>query len=216
MRTWTTAALAGVAALALAAAPGLARAGNPHPHVLTIHFPDGSLGQIQYTGPVAPRVMLAPQAAFGPMPMPAFAPTPMPAMLGPDSPFAMLQRMSARMDREMSAMMRAAFTMPMLPLPSHLVPAGFGHAPFAGQDYSVITTINGNRVCTRSTTITSRGHGLRPQVVSDMSGDCGTAAPRALTPARQDATPDMGRHGNLIRVLDQGAPAAPRPRAWQG
>ena len=211
MRNWKTAALAGVAALALAAAPMLARADSPAGHVLTIHLPDGSVEQIHYAGATPPRVVLAPPGLFAPM-------AELPTAFGPQSPFAMLQRMSAQMDRTMAAMMHAAFTMPVLPFPGRLVPAGFGHAPF-GSSYSVITTINGNNVCTRSVTITSRGADARPQVVSDVSGNCGHAG-QALLPARQHLAPapaSAWRHGDLIRVKYDGGKVLPaRPASWQG
>ena len=206
------------AALALAAAPGLARAQNsPTPHVMTIQLPDGGVARIQYAGDVPPRVMFAPQATMA-MPMPF-----MPAAFGPDSPFAMLERMSAAMDREAAALMQQAgamFAAPMAPMPGALVPAGFGAAPPGSEAFSFASSTNGPGMCIRSMTITSTGPGAPPHVVRRQSGDCGHAGGPAA-PAFERIAPAQARPGNTIRVrYDGGQPPSslirPIPPAWQG
>jgi hypothetical protein len=144
--------LAGAAVVALA---GVARAQGSDVHVMNVRLPDGSIEQIQYTGDVAPRVVLAaPQAV---------------AM---ESPFAMLERMSAEMNRRAAAMfqaMNAAMAMP----PAG--PAGLTQA----------ATSAGAGFCMRSVQVTYTGNG-QPQVVSHTSGNCGPttgAAPAALPTA---------------------------------
>ena len=227
MRTLRNAILAGVAALALAATPGLARAQNsPTPHVMTIQLPDGGVARIQYAGDVPPRVMFAPQATMA-MPMPF-----MPAAFGPDSPFAMLERMSAAMDREAAALMQQAGAMfaapmapmapmpPMPPMPGALVPAGFGAAPLGSEAFSFASSTNGPGMCIRSMTITSTGPGAPPHVVRRQSGDCGHAGGPAA-PAFERIAPAQARPGNTIRVrYDGGQPPSslirPIPPAWQG
>lgn len=208
MRLLRTALLAGLAAGALALAPGLARAGSPQIHVLTVQLPGGGVAQIRYSGDVAPRVVLLPDGSAMPMmAMPS-------AVFGNDSPFAMLERMSAEMDREAAAMFQAAssaFAMPMPPNPDRLMPAALGGAPFSGRSFSFIASIAGNGVCMRSVTITSVA-GAQPRVVSDTSGNCGPVG-HAVTPAQQQVTPTL-RHDTLRVRYDMG-PSAPtsRPRA---
>lgn len=217
MRRLRTAVLAGVAALALAAAPGLARADNPSPHVMTIHLPDGSVAQIHYAGDVAPRVVFAPAASVPAMPMPV-----LPAAFGPGSPFAMLERLSAAMDREAAALMQqasAAFAAPMLPFPGAPVPAGLGGGAAGSEAYSFLGSTNGHGACLRSMTITSRGDGAAPRVVSRQSGDCG-AVGGAPAQAFENVAPAQARRGDMIRVKYDPvhAPAwliRPLP-AWQG
>lgn len=170
---------------ALAASPQSPTA--PQDHVLTVRLPDGSVEQIHYRGDVAPRVVVAP----GGMSIGAFAPT---AGFGPasdNSPFAMLQRLSAQMDRQMAEVMRNAPPMPSLAAPGAMQQtaagqeAAFGKLPAGTESYSFVSTVNGDHACSRSVQITSQGAGHAPRVVSQTSGDCGGAqaapAPQAPT-----------------------------------
>jgi hypothetical protein len=173
-----TALVAGVAAIACLGVAAMAQ--NPKPpaprfqaHVLTVQLPDGSVEQIRYSGAVAPQVALSPLGAFGPA-----------TAADAGSPFAMLERMSARMDREMADMMLDAPVMPLPPLagPGAIQPVDLGKLPAGGESYSFVSTVNGGKACTRSVQITSRGPNQPPRVVSRTSGDCGgqsAAAPQA-------------------------------------
>lgn len=206
MRAVKAALLAGVAALALAGIPVLARADSPPPgHDLTIQLPGGGTAQIHYTGNVAPQVVLlpGPMMMMPMMPMMAVAPP-----FGPDwgASFADFDRMMAEMNRATTTLLRQAATMAAMPPPG-------------AQGYRFVATMSGNNVCMRSVTITDRGAGLRPTVVSQVSGHCAPAA-GAATPARQGVTPPPARQGNIIRVRADGAAPAnvvrPVPLAWQG
>jgi len=190
MRIIPSVLVAGVAAVACLGVAAMAASPKFQPpprqdHVLTVRLPDGSVEQIQYSGDVAPRVALSP----GGPPMGAFAPM---AGFGPASdasPFAMLERMSAQMDREMAEMMRNAPPMPSLAAPGAMQqaaagqPAGPGKPPAGAQSYSFVSTIDGGRACTRSVQITSQGAGQAPRVVSQTSGDCAGQTGAAPRPA---------------------------------
>ncbi|WP_158926709.1 hypothetical protein [Acidisphaera sp. S103] len=171
--------LTGAAAIVLAGLTGMATAQtvtNPaQTHVLNVRLPNGQVEQIRYTGDVPPTVMLAPDAAMDTV-MPAF---------GPGSPFAMLQRMSADMDRQAAALFHDVGAMPMNVGPMNA--GGFG----------VIPAMSGPGVCMRSVQVTFTGNGQAPHVVSQTSGDCGpahgSAAPVMLpsAPVRHGVAPDV-------------------------
>jgi hypothetical protein len=124
---------------------------------MTVRLPDGQIEQIQYTGAVPPVIVMAPPA--------------MPAGFGLGNPFAVLERMTAAMDRQAEAMLREANALAARPMPN---PGGSG----------VIPAMSGPGVCMRSVQITFSGHDQAPRVVSQTSGDCGPAhgeaAPAAL------------------------------------
>lgn len=143
--------LAGAAGIVLAGLTGMATAQtvtNPaQTHVLNVRLPNGQVEQIRYTGDVPPTVILAPDAAMDAV-VPSF---------GPGSPFAMLERMSADMDRQAAALFHEIDAMPMNA-------GGFG----------VIPAMSGPGVCMRSVQVTFTGNGQAPHVVSQTSGDCGS------------------------------------------
>jgi hypothetical protein len=141
--------LAGAVGIVLAGLTGMATAQtvtNPaQTHVLNVRLPNGQIEQIRYTGGVPPTVMLAPDTAM----VPSF---------GSGSPFAMLERMSAEMDRQAAALFHDIDAMPMNA-------GGLG----------VIPAMSGPGVCMRSVQVTFTGNGRAPHVVSQTSGDCGPA-----------------------------------------
>ena len=138
MLTNRLAKVTGAAAIMLAGFTSLAAAGSPEYHVMNVQLPDGHVQQIRYTGDVPPTIVLTPV----------------------ESPFAMMDRMMADMNRRMNAMMHLA-AMPVAAAP-------------------------GSGVCMRSIQVSYTGNG-QPQVVSQTSGDCGPAsAPAALPNAPAD------------------------------
>ncbi len=141
-----------------AAGPALARDGQAH--VLTVRLPDGGIEQIQYTGDVPPQVILAPAPAA--LAAPVFAPQ---FSLGPS--FAAMERIAAVMDQQAAAMMRQVSELPMMT--GGLV----GGLPPGVSGYSMISTMAGNNVCTRSVQITFSGGNAQPRMVSHTSGNCG-------------------------------------------
>src|SRR4051794_11946038 len=94
--------LAGAAVVVLGGAAGLAEAQTPDAsgavHVMTVRMPNGMVQQIRYTGDVPPRIVFVPVES---QVMESRVAQPV------ESPFAMMQRMSAEMDRQMAMMMQA-------------------------------------------------------------------------------------------------------------
>ncbi len=133
--------------LALAGGTGLALAQTVHS--MTVGLPNGGLAQIQFFGNVAPK------AAF-------LSEPPAAEYRYPASPFAMLDRISAQMDRDMDALMSDVAAAPPL---VDLLPGTTQH--------SVVSTMVGDgRFCMRSVEITREAPGARPHVVRHSSGDC--------------------------------------------
>ncbi len=181
--------LLGVATIGLIGAVAYA-ADAPQTHVLTIPLPGGGVEQIRYTGDKAPRVIVqegSPAAA-------AWA-----AQFGANSPFAMLDRMQAEMDREMAAMLRRSFAMPSMPTMSAdpLQQATIGNAPAGAQSYSVVSTFSGGHACTQSLEVTSQGPGQPPKVVRQSSGDCGAAQAAPAQPSAPAAAIPPGRRTSI-------------------
>lgn len=173
MRRSKTALLAGAAAALLAGGFALASANL---HTMTVQVPGGGVATIQYAGAVKPKV------TFDNNPFAA-------NFMGWNAPFAALQRASIRMDREMDAMMHDFGAWNANPLFS----AKLENAPAGIHEYSMVSTLSGNHVCTRTMQITSMGNG-KPKVVSHSSGDCGAMAGAGLitvhplSPGTQSAT----------------------------
>lgn len=147
--------LAGAAVIGLAGSAGLAQAQAPDAHVLTVQLPNGAVEQIHYTGSVPPRVVFLPEQPVA------------------ETPFAMLDRISAAMDRQMAMMMQAVAA----PMPAMM--------PFAPPPSSTglrMVAAPGAHVCMQSVSITYAGDGSAPKIERRTSGDCGasTAGPAAL------------------------------------
>ena len=151
--------LAGVAALSLGGGTALALAQPLQP--MMVWLPDGSLAQIQYAGNVPPWV--------------AFAPEPLAAgYYGPASTFAMLDRISAEMDREMDALMGdVGMAPPPLVSPGYMFNFDMRNLPPGAAQYSFVSTMAGDgNYCMHSMEITRAASGARPHLVTHTSGDC--------------------------------------------
>lgn len=201
--TFRTALLAGVAAIGIAGFAALAVAQNsqtgPQIHVMTVALPGGGTAQIRYTGEVAPQV------SFGTGPAALADWMTMPAMFGPESPFAMLDRMSAEMDRQAAAMFRQAEALTARAQPGQPMEVALGNLPPGGRSYSFVSSMSGNGVCTQSVEITSTGNGA-PKVVRHSSGNCGpaaggTAGGAVAVPAAPGSRPDT------LWIKDSNAPS---------
>lgn len=177
MRILPTTLLAGVASVALA--------GSVAAHTLTVRLPDGTTEQIDYSGDVAPQVSFVPAASAA---APAWA-------FGPSSPFALMQQISAEMDRETAAMMRQMQQLQvdaLQPGPGSGQPLAVDmtNLPRGAESYSFVSTLSPGGVCSQSMEITSTGPGQKPQVVTHRSGNCGTVgAPAPTNAAAPDTTP---------------------------
>jgi len=187
-------ALAGSAAWAASA---------PARHQLTVWLPGGGSETITYAGDVAPKVSFA-SGDFGPASF--WSPAGWDAMaFGNASP---IDRVAAAMDADMETMIRQADAMMAMPA---MVPAfnGVSEAdlkalPPGSQSYSVISTMNGNNVCTRSVQITESGQG-KSQVVRRSSGNC-AAVPDGSVLFHLAPQEDQGLT-NVKSAAPQSAPA---------
>ena len=173
--------VAGAAALALGGGAALALA-QPL-DTMTVRLPDGGLAQIQYAGNVPPWVAFAPEP-------------PAAGTYGPASTFAMLDRISAEMDREMDALMRdVAFAPPPRVGPGAMLDFDMPNLPSGAAQYSFVSTTAGDgKYCMRSMEITRTAPGARPRVVTHTSGDCRGAGesgfgPPPLAPEHRAAPP---------------------------
>ena len=146
-------------------------------HTMLVHLPDGSVEQVRYTGDVAPRVVLRPVAV-----------DPMLAAFGPDSPFAMMDRISAQMDARMAGMMQQAAAMQRM-TPEQLQQTALASAPGTTSSFTFVSSSSGNGTCSQSIRTVSLGDGKAPQVTRTASGDCGSAVqkPQGLTPTAAPA-----------------------------
>jgi hypothetical protein len=178
-------------AVAAAAVAGVATAAALNTHTLTVRLPDGGVERIIYTGNVAPRVEVAPSVAAVPVVWPSLAGF-------DDTAFAAIDQMSARMDREMAAMLRQADAMEARALagPNALTSVSTGDTPSGARSLSYISTLSGGGVCSRSVEITSTGDGQAPRVVKRSSGDCGASA--APPPLRSPTAAAMRQRTELL------------------
>jgi hypothetical protein len=185
MRILPTTLLAGVACVALA--------GTVAARTLTLQLPDGTTEQIDYAGDVAPRVSFTPPQIID-------------GAFGPNSPFALMQQISAQMDREADAMMRQMQAIAAQPLtgPGQPIQVDMTKLPPGTQSYSFVSTLSPSGVCSQSTEIIAKGPGQKPQVITHRSGNCGTAAGGVATPTI--ATPDQSPATQ---------PAQPRAQTYQ-
>jgi hypothetical protein len=195
VRKLRTAFVAGAAVIAAAGFVSAAAAASSF-HVLTVRLPDGSLEQIRYLGDQPPEVSLG-QASL-PLVSPAFG------LIGPDPVFADLDRISADMDRSAAAMLDEARRMEAhaFASPDRLLNIDFGNAPPGTRAYSMVSTLSGGHVCTRSVQYSWSSDGKAPRVVTRTSGDCGPGRGRSVSsPPRRFFEPV--RSPRLIEVNDR-------------
>ena len=160
MHTVRTVLMAGAAAVVLFGACGAVASAT---HVMTVRLPGGAVEEIQYTGNIAPKVVVSRQGTALDFGWPV-------AFFGPDSAFAELNRISAAMDRQMDVMLHNAEA--FAAEPGVVTEIDAGKLPAGSQGYSFVSTMSGSGMCGKSVEITSRS-GQKPQVVSRSWGDCG-------------------------------------------
>jgi hypothetical protein len=190
--------LAGLASVAVAGYAGFAHAGTPDVKTMTVQLPGGGIEEIEYTGTVAPQVILAPALPADAALMPMAPPGDM------TDPFAALEQLSAEMDQQAAAMINAANAMAADAMgPSGpLVPAGFAQMPPSSTGFSFVSSVSGGGqgACMQSLEITSMGNGQAPRVVSHSSGNCGGGGPSLSAPG-----------GAIPAALPAALPGAPVP-----
>jgi hypothetical protein len=194
-----------LASAALLAAAGIAGSAAAHTlyrdsHVLTVRLPDGSLERIHYTGDRPPAVSFTDpfDAAFAPAG----------DFFGSGSPFAAMERITAAMDRQAEAMFQEARHFDRLAFggPDQLN-VDFRHLPRGAQGYSVVQTLSGNHVCTRSMKYFSQGPGEPPRIETKTSGNCSTSQQKpwhTAIPSNRRADPwHPWEHSNVIQASYQ-------------
>ena len=173
--------LAGVAAVSLGGSLAMAASNDLPFHQMTVRLPDGGTLRVEYAGKVPPRLHVAssPLAAAWPE-FPAFA-------FGHS--FSDLQRISAEMDRQISALMKQANSAMRVPAGADngLSEASLGKMPAGSMSYSFVSTSNGRITCSRSVEVTKPAGGAKPKVVTHSSGNCGAAAKENSSAVFDDA-----------------------------
>jgi hypothetical protein len=193
MRPVKTLLVAGVASLVLA---GAAIAAKEKMHVMSVQLPDGSVQQIPYSGDVAPKIVMVPAAAVSPA---AF----FESAFGPNSPFAMMDRISAQMNAQAEAMMREASTLATQGANGRAVtPTVITNMPAGSFHYSMVSTTSGSNGCTETVQISSTGQGQQPKVINTSSGDCSQIAKPGL------------RSATLPNAVAAPAPSVVKPVAY--
>jgi len=213
MQSVRTALLAGAAAVSLAGLSGAATARDFNTHVMTVQLPDGSVAEIRYTGDVPPQVM------FNSAPAAWDAFVPVGSFFGPGSPFTMLDRITAEMDREAASLMRRAEMWANAPAfgVTRPIEAALGNLPPGAQSYTMVSTWSGNGVCTQSVEITSPANGGQPRVVSYSSGNC-ASSPGSTGVIGTPRAPAPVRGPDILETRAPGAQPYPdlvREAAWQ-
>jgi hypothetical protein len=213
MRNVRTALLVGAAAIALVGFAGMAAARDLDTHVMTIEVPGGGVAEIRYMGDVPPQVV------FNPAPAPLSALAPYGAFFGPASPFAELERISAAMDREAAGLMRQAEILTRMPAfgTNQPIEAVLGNMPPGTAGYTMISTWAGNGVCSQSIEITTPANGGRPRVVSQSSGNCGSA-PGTMGPVGTPTIPAPTHRPQILETGTHGSAPYPgliREATWQ-
>jgi hypothetical protein len=165
-----------VGVLALAGVVGLSQAINRQGHTVIVHLPDGQVERIHYWGDAPPEIVLA--GEDGRL---RYAPWHMALATGP---FGLIP-IADDLDRQMVALFAQADALAALPLmvspqSDPLWQVDLGQVPPGSRSVSVVSTMSGGKVCTRSTEVTGRPDG-EPLVVTRTSGDCG-AAPEPSRP----------------------------------
>ena len=168
MRPLRKAILAGAAAIALVGVAGLAAAEINNAHMLDVRLPDGYLAHIRYVGDTPPTVRVSQTPEANSIFSPAADP------FGPDSPLAALERISQAMDRQAEALLREANAQSWETFagPDLMQQVDVGKLPPGVQGFSMVSTISGNGLCTRSVQYRSLGDGKPPQVMTRTSGSC--------------------------------------------
>lgn len=194
MRKITKLLLAGAGAATLA---GVAVAAVDNHHIMNVVMPDGSVAQIHYVGNVAPQVVAVPAAETMPV-----------AMV---DPFAMMDRISYAMDRQMDAMLQQASAMAQSAPGANgqLSEAALKSLPPGTVSYSFTSYSSGNGAgCSQSVQVTALGQNQPPKVERQSQGDCSAINTRKATPAVQQAKPDAPK----VTPVSLQKPQAPAPK----
>jgi hypothetical protein len=172
--------------MVLASAAGWAAAGIKNAHVLDMRLPDGSLAHIRYIGDTPPTVSFAP----APMALSSLS-------SDPDlAPLTALERTTETLDRQVDAIFRQFNGWSAMALGDpDLTQVGLGSPNGDVQGFSMVSTMSGNGVCTRSVRYRSLGAGKPPQVVTRISGDCAAGQDKPASPRTSGSTAEPSKIG---------------------
>ncbi len=176
MRLISKVMLASAATLALA---GTAYAADSSLHHMQVASADRSAIQGKEAGDSQREIAFLPVQATAPTPVMIVNPA-----------FADMDRLFASLDAQMAAMMRAASTMPAMPMTADGKPdlAALKSMPGGGTvSYSYYSSSTGANGCTQTVQMSSTGAGQQPKIVKTSSGDCGTE-PADTSAANQKAS----------------------------
>ena len=151
---------------------------KPVVHHLSVFVPGYGVERIDYTGAVAPRVVMPPAAPAIAMPFASF-----------DRIFAQMEAMQAALDRQMAASLARAQQMQAaggIDIGNGIVSTAL---PPGTQSYSVVTTVIGGKACTHSVRYVAGADGAKPQMISTTSGDCAAAPSRDASAIRASSHP---------------------------
>jgi hypothetical protein len=196
MKPLRPAAIAG-AALLIVGVGAVAATVASHSHTATERMPDGSVVKIWYAGEAPPVVR------YGLPPAPGLAP--FDQRFAADPAIARLDRIAAALDRQAAAMLQGP-AMQRGPVDqAGLAPIDAGDTPAGVRSFSVVSTLTGSGVCTRSVEYDSMGDGKPPKVIAHTSSGCSR---RDAAPARS-AGPDKPElpPSNLVQAsFDNASP----------
>jgi hypothetical protein len=190
MRTIKTAALAGLASLALAA-PVAAK--SPPLHTLSVALPGGGIEQIRYSGDVPPEVVMLP------------APAPVPADFASWPAWPGFDQIAAIMDRDAMSLLQQVAMLAQQPV-------------FAFDQPLAIDIANlppGTRWCSESVAITRAGPNAAPQIVRHSAGNCAGAPVGGASAPVQATPPTQAPQRLMVRNERTPQPATVQRVAWQ-
>jgi hypothetical protein len=190
-------------AIGLLGVAGIAAAEIKNSHTMTVTLPDGSVEQIRYTGDRPPQVSM--RAGPGLLNIFAVADPSVAA-----DPFVDIERISTAMNREADAMFQdiGRFPDPAFGAPDGLTAADLSKLPPGVEGYSMVSTLSGNDVCTRTVQYRSNGDGEAPTVRTQVSSGCGGAPTRTGpgSPPHADQSSSLIQAG-YKQTGHKGAPA---------
>jgi len=208
MRIIPTALLAGAGSLALI---GAAAAHGLPTHRMTVQLPNGAIEEIEYSGSTAPAISIVPAqtapAANGTDATLFASPV---AAFGPNSPFAMMERISDAMNREAAMLFRQVDALAMQPLPASAAPLSVDmtRMPRGAEGYSFVATLTPSGACSQSTEIIAAGHGTKRHVITRRTGDCGGATGMpALDRTPYPTSPQHQHHVQSVKAVRRAIPA---------
>ena len=187
--------LIGAAAIVAIGLAGAAVAGIKHSHVMRVRLPDGTLEEIRYTGDAPPVVRLQPGWAPIDDAWPA-------DVFGAEPPIAALERLSAQVDREAEALFQQARSLPgpLIGGPGGLTQVDLGGLPHGMSGYSVVSTVSGGRVCTRTVEYGPSDSSGRLKALTRISGDCDGPTKAPSSPVQAVSPSDGADHPLLQQV----------------